>query len=59
LSYKPNKYIIMENLKALKRDELRVIGGGMAPRCCIGWNPITKECRGGYDPNCENPGYPR
>ncbi|MCL1670370.1 hypothetical protein [Elizabethkingia ursingii] len=49
----------MKNLKTLKRDELRVIGGGMAPRCCIGWNPITKECRGGYDPNCENPGYPR
>ncbi|AJW63511.1 hypothetical protein VO54_02039 [Elizabethkingia miricola] len=48
----------MKNLKTLKREELRVIGGGMAPRCCIGWNPITKECRGGYYPNCENLGYP-
>lgn len=43
----------MKNLKKLSKTELKKVQGGQAPRCCIGWNPVLRECRD-YDYNCLN-----
>lgn len=45
------KYYIM---KKLQKDELKKVNGGMAPKCCIDWDPIKRRCEM-WDGGCLNP----
>ena len=38
------KYYIM---KKLQKDELKKVNGGMAPKCCIDWDPIKGDVKCG------------
>ncbi|WP_262496810.1 bacteriocin-like protein [Chryseobacterium sp. 52] len=44
----------MKNFKKLSKGELKKIQGGIAPACCLSWNPVLRECRR-WDYSCLNP----
>ncbi|WP_108721121.1 bacteriocin [Elizabethkingia ursingii] len=31
-------------MKKLQKNELKKVIGGMAPKCCIDWDPIKRRC---------------
>ena len=35
-------------MKKLQKDELKKVNGGMAPKCCIDWDPIKRRCEMGW-----------
>jgi len=41
----------MKNLKKISNENLKKIQGGAAPKCCLDWDPKTKNCSQ-WDFNC-------
>jgi bacteriocin-like protein len=42
--YQPNKILHYEKVT---KDELKKVNGGMAPKCCIDWDPIKGDVKCG------------
>ncbi|MDV7698157.1 hypothetical protein N6B72_14610 [Chryseobacterium soli] len=44
-----------ENMKKLKKGELKTIKGGIAPIGCNNWNPLLRCCRAWDEEHQSNP----